>query len=76
MRVPKAKWKRHCTYNWMLGLISFTLEVEVMVDRMVATLVKASQDDLQIELSPSLLGYSKRRFFDCYTDHQHLSIVQ
>lgn len=54
------------TYNLVLGLVSLGLEVEVMVEGVVAALADSSEDDGHVELAPALLINAEGRLLEDY----------
>jgi hypothetical protein len=54
------------TYDLVLGLVSLRLEVEVVLECVLATLVCCCEDNAHVELSPSLLVDAERRLLERY----------
>jgi hypothetical protein len=48
----------------MLGLVALRLEVEVVLERVVAALANSRQDDGHVKLSPALLIDAEGRLLD------------
>ena len=44
-----------CAYHGVRRLVSFRLEVEVMLESMIAAFVRASEDDCHVKFTPSFL---------------------
>lgn len=52
------------TYDLMLGLIPLRLEVQVVAECVFATFVRCCEDDVHVELSPSLLIDAEGRLLE------------
>jgi hypothetical protein len=53
------------THNLVLGFVALRLEVEVVIERVVAALANSGQDDGHVKLTPTLLVDAERRLLDC-----------
>ena len=54
------------TYDLVLGLIPLRLEVEVVLERVLAALVCCCEDDAHVKLSPTLLVDAEWRLLEGY----------
>ena len=61
-------------YNVVFGFVAFRLEVEVVGQRVFTTLVHGSQGHEHIELAPTLLRDSERRFLEYYASDTNKSV--
>lgn len=52
------------TYDLVLGLVALRLEVKVVVEGVLAALVRRREDDAHVELSPSLLVNAEWRLLE------------
>jgi hypothetical protein len=63
------KKKTGSTHDSVNSFILRFLKVQVMMDRMIASLVHRVKDNLHIEFTPSLFLEHERRLLDDYADH-------
>jgi hypothetical protein len=64
----RHKWRCRAwqTYDLVLGLVALRLEVEIVIQRVVAALVDRREHDAHVELAPALLVDAERRLLeDC-----------